>query len=152
MRMLFCSQGGREFFVPERVLRRDHLVHDPLDGVEGVRRAHAVRPDIARLARDLLLDARDANLEKLVEIRAHDPEEFYPLEQRLRRVLRFLEDAAVELQPAQLAVDEIRVIREVRAAGRSVDWDHRHDVIRRRGSRRCGAGWHETKRAARGRQ
>ena len=88
-------------------MRRDQLVHDALNGVKRFRRAQSVRADIARLAFDLLLDAGDANLEKLVEVRAEDGEEFDPLDQRLRWILRFFQDAPVELEPAQLAIDEI---------------------------------------------
>ena len=107
------GQRRHQFVVPERVLRGDQLVHESLDGVECFRRAHAIRADIARLAFDLLLDAGDANLEKLVEIRAEDGEEFDPLDQRLRRVLRFFQNAPVELEPAQLAIDEIRRIGKI---------------------------------------
>ena len=62
------GQQRHDLVIPKRILRRDQLVRDALDGVEGFRRAQAVRPDIARLAFDLLLDAGDANLEKLVEV------------------------------------------------------------------------------------
>ena len=96
-----------QFVTPERVLSRDHLVRGSLDRVEGVGRRQSIRSDVTRFALDLLLDAGDADLEKLIEIRADDGEELDPLDQRLRRVLRFLEDAAVELEPAQLAIDEI---------------------------------------------
>ena len=78
-----------------------------LDGVEGIGRRQSIGPDIARFAFDLLLDAGDADLEKFVEIGTEDGEEFYPLDQRLRRVLRFFQDAPVKLKPAQLAIDEI---------------------------------------------
>ena len=54
-----------------------------------------------------MFDSGDANLEKLIQVRAENREEFDPLDERLRGVLRFLEDAAIELEPAQLAVDEI---------------------------------------------
>ncbi len=101
------GERGREFVAPERILRGHHLVHGALDGVEGIGGRHPIRADIAGFAFDLLLDAGDANLEKLIEIRADDGEELDPLEQRLRGILRFLEDAAVELEPAQLAIDEI---------------------------------------------
>ena len=68
--MPVLRQSGRQFVVPKRVFGRDHLVRGALNGVERLRRAQAVRAHIARLALDLLLDARDANLEKLVEVRA----------------------------------------------------------------------------------
>ena len=61
-------QRRHQFRVPEFVLSRDQLVHHALNGVEGFRRRHPIRPDVARLARDLLLDTRDANLEELIKI------------------------------------------------------------------------------------
>ena len=112
-------QERHQLIAPECVLRRDQLMHGALDGVEGVRRRQPVRADIARFAFDLLLDPGDADFEKLVEIRADDGEEFDPLDQRLRRVLRFFQDAAVELEPAQLAVDEIFRRGETRGRRRS---------------------------------
>ena len=51
-------------------------------------------------------EAGDADHEELVEIGGRDRQEAHALEQRMVRVLRFLEDAAVELQPGELAVDE----------------------------------------------
>src|SRR4029077_6918126 len=57
-----------ELVIPKRILRRDQLLRDALDGVKYFCGAQSVRPDIARLAFDLLLDAGDANLEELVEV------------------------------------------------------------------------------------
>ena len=133
MRMLFCLQERRDLGIPERVLLRHHLVRDAFDRFKRLRRTHPVGSDVARFARDLLLDAGDANLEKFIEIRADDPEKLDPLEQRLGRVLRFLEDAAIELEPAQLAVDEIFRGGKIGLRRRFVRRGHRHDVVRRRG-------------------
>ena len=113
--MPFFARSGVELVVPKSVLRRDHLMHGALDGVKGLGRRHSVRADIARFALDLLLDAGDANLEKLVEVRADDREKLDALDQRLGWVLRFFEDAPVELEPAQLAIDEILRGGKVRA-------------------------------------
>ena len=88
-------------------------MRDALDGVESLGGAETVRTHVAGFAFDLLLDSRDANLEKFIEIRAEDGEEFYALEQWLGGVLRFLENAAIEFEPAQLAIDEVRRIREI---------------------------------------
>ena len=54
---------------------------------------------------ELLLQARDAHLEELVEVAAEDREELRPLEQRERRVLGEREHARVELEQRQLAVE-----------------------------------------------
>ena len=55
---------------------------------------------------DLAGEAGDADHEELVEIGCRDRQEADALEQRMARILRFLEHAPVELQPRELAVDE----------------------------------------------
>ena len=55
---------------------------------------------------DLLLQAGDADLEELVEVRAADRQEAQALEQRRRRVARLLEHAHIELQERQLAIEK----------------------------------------------
>ena len=57
---------------------------------------------------DLLLQAGDADLEELVQVRRNDGEEAQPLEQRHRIVGRLRQHAAVELEQAQLPVEEMR--------------------------------------------
>ena len=63
--------------------------------------------------RDLLLETGDAHLEELVEVAREDGQEADALEQRVAGVLRLVEDARVELEPRELAVDE----RELAAPG-----------------------------------
>ena len=78
-----------------------------LDPIAYLRRAQPIRTNVACLALNLLFDARDANLEELIQIRTDDGKKLDPLNERLPLILRFFQDAAVELEPAQLAVDEI---------------------------------------------
>ena len=106
-------QRRHQFLFPEIVLGGDQLVHQSLNGVERFRRRHAVGADVAGLALDLLFDAGDANLEKFIEIVAEDGHEFDPLDQRLGWILRFLQNAPVKFEPAQLAVDEISRIGKI---------------------------------------
>ena len=54
---------------------------------------------------DLLAEARDADLEELVEVAREDRQELDPLEQRVANVTRLVEDPRVELEPRKLAVD-----------------------------------------------
>jgi hypothetical protein len=61
---------------------------------------------------------RHTNHVELVEVRAENRKEFEPLEQRVSIVERFVQNPGVELEPAQLAIDEER-----RVAG--------HDAITR---------------------
>jgi hypothetical protein len=67
---------------------------------------HPVGRELLHLARERLLQARDADHEELVQILGEDGEELQPFEQRLRRVERLFEHAPVELDLAELAVEE----------------------------------------------
>jgi hypothetical protein len=56
--------------------------------------------------RDLLLQARDTDLEELVKVAGEDGEEADALEQRVAAVLGLPQDALVEVEPRELAADE----------------------------------------------
>src|SRR4029077_6653212 len=73
-------------------------------------------------------------LEKFVEIIAEDGHELDPLDQRLRGVLRFLQNAPVKFQPAQLAINEIGRIRKI-AFRLDRIWQERQLIRRHFGSR-----------------
>src|SRR6266536_962739 len=103
-------QLRQQFIFPKRILRRNQVTHRFLDAIEYFRGAQPVRANVARLALNLLFDSGDANLEELVQIRTDDGEKLNPLDERLPLILRFFENAAVELEPAQLAIDEIFVV------------------------------------------
>ena len=53
----------------------------------------------------LLPQTRHADHEELVQVGAEDGQEFDPLQQRGRLVQRLFQDAPVELQPAQFAIE-----------------------------------------------
>jgi hypothetical protein len=55
----------------------------------------------------LLLDPGYPNLEKLIQVRAEDREEFHSLNERLSWILRLFQNASIELKPAQFAIDKI---------------------------------------------
>ena len=86
--------------------RRDR---DVLRAQLGHRRHPGRRP----LGAQRLDQAGHADLEELVEVRRDDGEEAQPLEERHRRVLREREDAAVEGDLRQLAVDRRGVVNDV---------------------------------------
>ncbi len=71
--------------------------------------------DLAGL--DLLAQAGDPDLEELVEVAGEDGQELDPLEQRVALVARLVQDAGVELEPRQLAVQ----VRERRLRRGSCD-------------------------------
>ena len=79
--------------------------------------------DLARL--DLLAQAGDADLEELVEVAREDGQELDPLEQRVALVARLVQDAGVELEPRQLAVEvgerDLGARRAARARARRRD-------------------------------
>ena len=52
-----------------------------------------------------IVESRDAHHEELVEVRRVDRAELHALEQRRGRILGDLEDAVVEVQPRELAVE-----------------------------------------------
>ena len=63
--------------------------------------------------RDAALQPGDPDHEELVEVAREDREEVRPLEHRQGRILRQLEDALIEREPAQFAV-EIAVVGQLR--------------------------------------
>ncbi len=58
-----------------------------------------------RTSRRLLLQAGDADLEELVEVRREDRQELRALEERISGVARLVQDSSIELEPRQLAID-----------------------------------------------
>ena len=66
---------------------------------------------------DLLQDAGDADLQKLVEVAGGDGEKLDALEQRVGGVVGLFEDAAVELKPRLVAVQIAALDGWRRAAG-----------------------------------
>ena len=77
-----------------------------LERGERLRRGEAVGGAHGEPGRLLPHQAGDAHHEELVEVRGEDRAELDALEQRLRLVGREVEDARVELDPRELAVEE----------------------------------------------
>src|SRR5213595_3259810 len=98
---------------------------NPLNLIKRFGRTQAIRRNIAGFAFDLLFDTGDADLGKFVQVRAENAKKLYSLDQRLGRVLRLFEDSSIELEPAQLAVDEI--LRIAKALVRGLLAGHRHN-------------------------
>src|SRR6185369_6685268 len=67
------------------------------------------RETVFRFGQALHLGAQagDTNHHELVEIAAEDAQKLQPLEQRIGGIFGLFQHAGVELQPAQLAVDEV---------------------------------------------
>jgi hypothetical protein len=73
--------------------------------LKNLRRA-AVRRADRHIRGDLVEDPGDADHEELVEVRREDAAELDPLEQRLVGVGGEIEDALVEVEPRELAVQK----------------------------------------------
>ena len=86
-------------------------------------RRAAVRGQLADAGVGLLVELGDAHLVELVEVRREDREELHPLEERERLVLGELQDAGVEIQPRQVAVEHADGGRFLRFHGFSVAGD-----------------------------
>ena len=98
------ASAGATSLVNTRGLAGDELLDPGADRAQLLDLVEAVGRRGAHAGRELLLQAGDAHLEELVEVRAEDREELRPLEQRQRRVLGEREHARVEVEPRQLAV------------------------------------------------
>ena len=87
-------------------------VHDLADHPQLLRRGEPVGAALGDGGLELLVQARDADHEELVEVRVEDREELHPLEERPARVERLLEHAPVEREPRDLAIEVERVVLE----------------------------------------
>src|SRR6185369_3172672 len=83
------------------VLPHDERAAALRDLAVGLARGAAVGERSLDARVDHALQARDADHEELVEVRAHDREELEPLEDGDVRVERLLEDAPVEGEPGE---------------------------------------------------
>ena len=92
-------QSGSQRLVPAAILTLHKVAQLGRVAVEGLFRRQAVRSHLVVAIFNSLHDAGDANLDKFVEIGGGDGQEFHALQQRIREVLSFLQNAAVEAQP-----------------------------------------------------
>ena len=103
------GEGGHDPVEEDPRLALGELVDARPDGGQLLARGEAVRRAHAEAGRDLVLQASNAHPEELVEVLAGDGEELGPLEQRHPVVGREGEDARVEVEPRELAVEEARL-------------------------------------------
>src|SRR5215813_4428647 len=76
-------------------------------------RGQAIRAGGHVAGAKLPFEIGDPDHEELIEIRAEDREELHPFQEGNARILRLLEDTAVELEPGELAIDQVRVTHDV---------------------------------------
>ena len=103
----------QQHVVEHLVLLIDELVGNHTDALQLLRRRQVVRTALGGSELLLLLEARDPDLEELVEVGAGNAQELQPLQQRHVVVHRLRKHAPVELQQRQLAVDVQLGIAEV---------------------------------------
>src|SRR5438270_12488846 len=77
--------------------------------------SQTVGADVARAILNLLEKAGDAHLHEFVEIIGGDGEKLDALEKRVADVASFLEHAAIELQPLNVAIEIMTRVVESRA-------------------------------------
>ncbi len=99
---------GAYLGVPDLIHPPDEVVGSSGDLDELGQGPHAVGGRVLRLEVlvDLRLQPGDADLEELVEVRRADRQEAQPLQQGIGGIPRLHQHAIVEVEPAQLAVDE----------------------------------------------
>src|SRR5262249_14205535 len=112
-----------KLLMPAAVLILDQRRDDEMNAAQLLARTESVEARLVHAGIDRLDQAGDADLKKLVEIRADDGEELHPLQQGMARILRLLQHPAVEGQPAQLAI-EVGEFRRGRSFAVSVLREH----------------------------
>ena len=104
---------GGDGFAPAAVLVLHHAANAGADLRQCLRGGEPIGTGLGGIRLVLLFQARNADLEKFIKVRADDAEELQPLEHGIRFVDRLVQHALVELEPTQLAVDEVRTVRKV---------------------------------------
>ena len=137
-----AARRGRSMLVQAAVLRVDQARGTLVDGLELLGDRHAVGGQLAAAELLQLLQARDADLEELIEVAAGDAQELQPLEQRHPGVEGLIEHALVELQEREFAVDVVLGRLEVRRIHESAASSVRRGRLtapwyQRRGVRDC---------------
>ena len=126
-----CScRAGANLGQPDLVQPRDEVVGAPGDLDQLRQRPHAVGRRVLGLEVfvELGLQPRDPDLEEFVEVRCADRQKPEPLQQRVGWVARLFQHALVEIEPAQLAIDEQAGVDSGVAAAGSHD-DRRRTVM-----------------------
>ena len=90
--------------IPAAILVAHELVRELRDQLRFLLRRAAVGAGFGLAVFNALHQATHADFEELVQIAGGDGEELHPLQQRIARVLRFLQHTAIERQPRGFAV------------------------------------------------
>ena len=107
-----APQQREQHLVQQLSLPSDQRAHPLVDQFELFGRRESVSRGLEHAGRELPPQASDADHVELVEIRREDREELEPLEQRRALVLRLVKHSRIELEPAELAIQERGVLRD----------------------------------------
>ena len=99
------GQLRHEHIVQDLVLLLDQARSPRADRLQLLGDGQPVRTDLQRARLQQLLQARDPDLEELVEVGAGDAEEPDPFEQGYAAVLRLFQHALIEFQERQFPID-----------------------------------------------
>src|SRR5207302_4163743 len=91
--------------VIDRHLAIDQSFDPRADRLQLLERRHAVRRRDGDGGQDLLFEAGDADLEKVVQVLAEDGQEPHALEEGELRIFGHRQHALIEVEPGKLAVD-----------------------------------------------
>ncbi len=100
------GQLGDDVLVEELVLAGHQCMGGFRYGAKLLARRHAVGRALRGVGADLLLEAGDPHLEKLVHVAGEDAEKFQPLQQGHAGIVGLRQYAALEFENAELTVDE----------------------------------------------
>ena len=116
----FGGEAGADFLTPASVLVCDETADAMGDGGELLCGGKAVGSGGLRAGLHDLFEPGHADLEEFVEVGRDDAEEFEALEERGGGIFGLIEDALVEFQPTQLAIDKILGIGKIHRQPSSV--------------------------------
>ena len=91
---------------PDRLLVLGEPRHRLADDVQLLERGAAVGAAFGDAFADLRLDAGDPDHEEFIKVIGGNRQESHPLQRGMARIDRFLQHAAIEMQPGKLPVDE----------------------------------------------
>ena len=113
------GQFGQQVLQQAFVLLVAEIVDHLANQVQLVFRGPSLQPQVGHSRSPLPLQATDPFADELVEVRAGDAEELEAFRQRIARILGFVQDPPVEVEPTQLAVVDFGCRTQIlhRAAG-----------------------------------
>src|ERR1700726_524093 len=102
----FSEKRGDEIFAPAIVLGVYKFMRSGRELGEHLAGCTAIGTRVPDTMLHLLQKTGDTHFDEFVQIARGDGEKFYALEQRILGILRFFEDALVELQPGKMTIQK----------------------------------------------